>query len=510
MGKKQQWLEMAELGFLLLVFFGWLGETFWGERYILTAVFLGITLGLGFCNRLIQQHRQRRQTLGLLRNLEQRLQEHVQGQIQPLLGQLRQASQINGSLAKIKTKDEMQAYLGSLEQSLTNVVQYLNQAALAERLSNLEQTFLQGQHSPAEQSAKMPQDPAGKFEAIADPWAMDLSIPSPQEKAPKQGWQLVKTLTAHRDCVSTLAFSEDQRFLASGSWDQQLKLWRVEDGKQISQVTAHGQGILNLQFIQPATLPEETVPKQLLAIATGSFSPEVKLWQLDPTETIPQWTLQRTLEGHQSAIYGLATTSQQTLITGSHDQTLRQWQLEDGSLRWETLDLNDQIQAIALAPQENLFITGGTEGSLKFWRTADHKLLGHLKNDPPEAIAAIAIRADGKLFASAGEQGLIQLWQLDLNDLATLPETVPCYTLHAHDKPITKLLFSGQGNFLLSSSVDGLIKIWQLGIPEPLVTLNFNTPETEHIRLLSMALSADGNTLAAGGSDGTIKLWQQT
>ncbi len=518
MGKKQQWLEIAELGLLLLVFLAWLWNVIQGDGNLtisLVTFLLWVTLGLNFFNRIAHQRQQRRQILGMVRSLEQRLQGQFQGQLQPLTEQIRQASQINASLAQIETDGEMQTYLRSLEKALTNVVLYLNEAVLDERLTNLEQEFLRQQPTSAEKSpsttAQMVADDLAP-EAIADPWATETPLtPSPEPAQPKQPWQLTKTLTAHRDCVSALAFSADQKFLASGSWDHQLKLWRVDDQKQISQVTAHEQGLLNLQFIPPVTgASPEIGSAATLAIASSSFSPEVKLWHLDQSQAVPQLALQNSLEGHQGAVYAMALTGQQTLITGSHDQTLRQWQLRDGSVFQQTLDLNDQIQAIALAPQGNLFISGGTEGVLKFWRTTDHRLLGSLKNDPPAAIAAIAIRTDGKLFASAGEHGLIHLWQVDLNHLEVLPETVPCFTLEAHEKPVTQLLFSRQGHFLLSSSVDGTIKIWQLGIPEPLTTLNFNTPDQEdHVRLLSLALTADGRTLAAGSSDGTIKIWQQ-
>ncbi|ANV83155.1 hypothetical protein AWQ21_01375 [Picosynechococcus sp. PCC 7003] len=518
MGKKQQWLEIAELGLLLLVFLAWLWNVIQGDGNLtisLVTFLLWVTLGLNFFNRIAHQRQQRRQILGTVRSLEQRLQGQFQGQLQPLTEQIRQASQINASLAQIETDGEMQTYLRSLEKALTNVVQYLNEAVLDERLTNLEQEFLRQQPNPIGKVPSTAQIATDDLEpeAIADPWTTE-TLPASEPPAapqPKQQWQLVATLTAHRDCVSALAFSADQKFLASGSWDHQLKLWRVEDQKQISQVTAHEQGLLNLAFIPPVPgTKTETDPIEIVAIASSSFSPEVKLWHLDQSQAVPQLALQNSLEGHQGAVYAMALTGQQTLITGSHDQTLRQWQLRDGSVYQKTLDLNDQIQAIALAPQGNLFISGGTEGVLKFWRTTDHRLLGSLKNDPPAAIAAIAIRTDGKLFASAGEHGLIHLWQVDLNHLEVLPETVPCFTLEAHEKPVTQLLFSRQGHFLLSSSVDGTIKIWQLGIPEPLTTLNFNTPDQEdHVRLLSLALTADGRTLAAGGSDGTIKIWQQ-
>jgi WD40 repeat protein len=312
-----------------------------------------------------------------------------------------------------------------------------------------------------------------------------------------------------------LDFSDDLRLLASGSWDQQLKVWQVTDGKQLSQIRAHQQGLLNLCFLDGfmdrllgGLLDGDVQP---YAIATSSFEPDVKLWHLDvESADIPEFQLQRNFQGHNTAVYAIAATSMGQLLTASHDQTIRSWNPKDGSLIATGLDEGDQIQAIACAPEGNVFITAGKEGLLKFWRMDDHAFIGSLGSDQPEAIAAIAIRPDGELFVSGCENGELYLWQLDLNNLETLPDAVPCYRLPAHNKAITKVLFSAQGHYLVTACVDGTIKIWQIGINTPLATLHLNDPETGgNARLLSLALSNDGSLLAAGSSDGKIKVWLQ-
>lgn len=519
MVKGQQWLELIELGLLLLVFLTMLEGLFSGNWQV-PFVFLWLALCVNIFNRTSLQHRQKRQAMGAVKGLERR----IEAQIQQLATQLQQSSNIKSSIAQLNTKEQMQDYLGSLEKSLTNVVQYLNQEALDERLRNLEQELLRLQQENLEwrrsPEALLPQAPVpAEKTAVIDPWdnpqQAPIPVPTPAPTQPKQVWQPIYELAAHKDCVSALGFSDDHQLLASGSWDRQLKVWQVADGKQISQIAAHNQGLLNLKFMDgfmdrllDGLLDGEIKP---YAIASSSFEPEVKLWHLDVEHSdIPELELKQTFAGHLSAVYAIATTPDGTLISGSHDQTIRQWQAKDGELLNSNVDSGDQIQAIACAPEGNLFVTGGTEGLLKFWRTDNHQLIGSLGNDQPEAIAAIAIRSDGRLFVSGGENGIIYLWQLDLNTLGTLPETVPCFTLPAHNKPITHLIFNPQGDFLVSSSVDGSIKIWQLGVELPLATLSFNDVEKgEHARLLALALSGDGSTLAAGGSDGKIKVWRQ-
>ncbi|OKH18415.1 WD40 repeat domain-containing protein [[Limnothrix rosea] IAM M-220] len=519
MVKKRQWLELVELGLLLatLITVIW---SFFDGLWQTPLIFLSLTLSLNIFNRLNFQRQQRRQMLGSMKRLDQKL----QGQIEQLSTQVRQSSDIKSSIAKLNTKGEIQDYLGSLEKSLTNVVQYLNQEALDERLKNLEQVLLILQQESNIDPAKLPtvhpsptttQVPRESEKiAVYDPWDT-APPPTPQPTVPKQGWQCIQVLEAHKDCVSALSFSDDQRLLASGSWDQQLKVWQVKDGQQLAQVQAHQQGLLDICFLDgfmdrllDGLLDGEVRP---YGIATSSFESNVKIWHFDPDAgEMPEFQLSQSLEQHEGAVYAIAYTPDGDLLSASHDQTIRRWRPKDGDLLATGQDAGDQIEAIACAPEGNIFVTGGKEGLLKFWRSTDHQPIGSLGSDQPEAIAAIAIRPDGQLLVSAGESGNVYLWQLNVNKLTVLPETVPCFSLAAHNKAITTMRFSPQGNCLITGCVDGTIKIWQLGINEPLATLTLNdAAASPHARLLSLALSADGSMLAAGSSDGRIKIWFQ-
>jgi len=40
----------------------------------------------------------------------------------------------------------------------------------------------------------------------------------------------VRTLTGHKDCVFALALSPDGNLVASGAWDGEIRIWKVDDG----------------------------------------------------------------------------------------------------------------------------------------------------------------------------------------------------------------------------------------------------------------------------------------
>ena len=49
----------------------------------------------------------------------------------------------------------------------------------------------------------------------------------------------VYTLTGHGKVVTSLAFSPDGRWLASGRWDKTIKIWDVQTGQEIQTLVRH-------------------------------------------------------------------------------------------------------------------------------------------------------------------------------------------------------------------------------------------------------------------------------
>jgi WD40 repeat protein len=45
--------------------------------------------------------------------------------------------------------------------------------------------------------------------------------------------QLIRTLTGHSDWVYALAHSPDGNYAASGSWNGEVKIWKLADGKPV-------------------------------------------------------------------------------------------------------------------------------------------------------------------------------------------------------------------------------------------------------------------------------------
>ena len=78
--------------------------------------------------------------------------------------------------------------------------------------------------------------------------------------------KLLHRLEGHKDFIYAVGFSPDGSRAVTGSFDHDLRLWRVADGKEIAHMPGHGDKVRSL-----AVAPDGT-------IASGDCSGEIRLW----------------------------------------------------------------------------------------------------------------------------------------------------------------------------------------------------------------------------------------
>ena len=295
-------------------------------------------------------------------------------------------------------------------------------------------------------------------------------------------WTCVHTLTDHSDKVNAVAINPDGQTLASGSADQTIKIWNLNNGRVLQTLSDHSDTV-NTVAISPDGQ----------TLASGSADQTIKIWNLKTGKRLR--SLGRWFSGHLDAVNAVAISPDgQTLISGSRDHTIKLWNLETGKQVHSLSRHSWGVYSVAITPDGQTLASDSLDHTIKLCYLGTEELL-QIFTGHSNWIWSIAISPDGQTLASGSQDHTIKLWNLDTGQLL--------HTLTEHSSPVHAVVFSFDGQTLASGSYDNTLKLWNVGSGELICTL------TGHSKgINSVAFSPDGKTLVSGSDDKTIKIWQ--
>ena len=126
-------------------------------------------------------------------------------------------------------------------------------------------------------------------------------------------FSLRRRSSGYSDWARSVSFSPDGTKVASGSYDNTVKLWDVTSGSELRTFEGHSNWVRSVSFSPDGT-----------KVASGSY-PEVKLWDVTSGECL------QTLEGHSYAVESVSFSPDGTKVaSGSVDKTVKLWDVTSG------------------------------------------------------------------------------------------------------------------------------------------------------------------------------------
>jgi WD40 repeat protein len=115
------------------------------------------------------------------------------------------------------------------------------------------------------------------------------------------------------------------------------------------------------------------------------------------------------------------TSNGRYAVSGSHDRTLKFWDLNAAGLIRSLVGHTGTIHAVAISRDDRYALSGSADRTLRLWDLATGELV-HCFTGHSGIVSAVAIFPDGRHALSGSYDRTLKLW--DLNDrvcLATLP-----------------------------------------------------------------------------------------
>ncbi len=343
----------------------------------------------------------------------------------------------------------------------------------------------------------------------------------------QQAEQLFQTLLVHKFAlhalsanfgrITCIAFSPNQKLLASGGGEKAVKLWGLSENQLKATLKGHDDSIVDLVFSHDNTLLASVDKRGCVKVwdaESGSllrdlvntmspvhcmaFSPddsmlaigcdnrEATLWR------IQTGSLMYTFRAHKSSVDTVVFSNDgRMLATGSPDNTAVVWDVSTGKLIHTFNGCSGLTNCLAFSNDSKVLISGCNDGSVRFYRLQDGELV-HNISERSGTVSWLVLSPDSKILATVNVGKALQLWDINSGQLM--------HNLKPFSRGITSARFSPDGTILSALDFqDRSVKLW-----------NVHDGKLMHViagNLTCNAFSPDGAMLVTGDETGSLRFW---
>ncbi|KAI1412286.1 hypothetical protein F5Y13DRAFT_199892 [Hypoxylon sp. FL1857] len=329
----------------------------------------------------------------------------------------------------------------------------------------------------------------------------------------------IQVLKGHTDCVLAVAFSPDDKLLASTSWDGTLRVWKISTGACIHLLNSKSYKTVNIQAL--------TFSPNGNLVAWASDENKICLWDVSSGNHDQSFT------GHTHKVTTLTfSPNGEFLVSGSRDETVRIWALSTG--KHEILrGHHSEILCSAFSRPDGKKLATGANTSIKIWnfhqgtgtliQTIHYSVeglfpfLSQLVFTSEKTVISLCSHVmqewdiDTRACLREGKIRFLRTMSADASILAVGGNQLALLKPSASAKPYSYLIgdynrhlamsLSASGKFLacVRNDNDKRIHIWnaKMNSPKPL----------PYASISCLAFSPDGSMLASISTGAMVKIW---
>ncbi len=274
--------------------------------------------------------------------------------------------------------------------------------------------------------------------------------------------------------------STSGRYLAAGTYNGQIRMWDVADGKPIW--TASGaRREWTLAFSQDEQ-----------RLASGGFRGEVCVWDTATGRCLNKF------DAGGFWVHSICFHPNGHLLASAGDvEPIRVWNIDNGACQAMLFGHQSRIFSIEFSQDGNLLFSAGNDGTARIWDFASGNCLRIIRHGPGDANLRLAIHPNSKLLATCSEENaFVKLWDISTGEcLASFP---------GHTQWSGCIAFNPEGTYLASSCSDGTVELWDVQDEKKPQFYRLLIGHNHHVSVLAFSKQGLLATLPYGEN---IKVW---
>lgn len=275
---------------------------------------------------------------------------------------------------------------------------------------------------------------------------------------PADGQGAPLTLVGHTLGVMTVAWAPDGKTLASAGLDGTIRLWNTTTGAELRSFPAETVRVGALAYFPDGTMMAAVGPKgkvRLIDSGTG------KVLQV--------------LSGPRNEVTSLSVSPDgRYVVAGCYDKTAVAWDLFRGATQRPAVLPNPPgkflmkhgapVLDVAVSPDGKTVASGCFDQAFRLFNLANEDEKGKALKRHRAAVSAVAWAPDSSVVAAFSLEGKLILWD---------PLSLNISTMHALSARANALAFSLDGRSVLAACDDGTLRRWMV-VPNRIIARSFD------------------------------------
>jgi WD40 repeat protein len=289
----------------------------------------------------------------------------------------------------------------------------------------------------------------------------------------------IDPLEAQSSPANAVAFSPDGRLVAFASADKTVRLWGVEENRDVRRCIGHTASVWSVAFSPDGT-----------RLLSGSKDATLRLWDVATGREL------RKFEGHEDLVTSIAFSPDgKRALSGGLEGEVFLWDLEKGKslAEFAFVGTAKYVHNVAFAPDGKRALVCA-DRSVYAIDAANGKVVqtfqGHTK-----AVVSAAFSPDGRHILSGSDDRTMRLWD------AVTGKQVRVFS--GHESGVKSVAFSPDGRHALSGGSDATVRWWDVaGGKEIKVFRKHSQP------LVGVAFHPGGRYTMSVSRDAAVQLWR--
>jgi WD40 repeat protein len=285
--------------------------------------------------------------------------------------------------------------------------------------------------------------------------------------------------------IHAVAFSPDGRWLASGDFNGDIRLWDARTHQLQSILCGHTNWLRAMTFSPDGR-----------TLVSGSFDCTVRLWDVTTCECLQIFTDRD--QAVNSVVFSpdgnlLVSGCDDFLVRGGDDCTIKLWDVNTGKCLKLFANYTEAVFSVAFSPDGQTIASGGDDPNIRLWNVRDGRCFQAFASHQCR-VFSVAFSPDGRTIASGGADATVKLYDASTGECLR--------TCLGHSDELKSVIFSQDGQMLISGGKDRNIKLWDVRTGRCLKTLVGHEDW-----IWSIACNSTHQIVASGSEDRTVRLW---